>query len=103
MKTDVLKPKRRMPWFVGKTIAVKTKTPMFLIVEYETGEKRILDIERYIEKDEKLLPLKNKKGLFEKAEISLCGYMTTWSDQDCSCFIHNDLVYVYGDDYHEEK
>ena len=96
-----IRPKRRMPWSIGKTISVKTKSPFFLIVEYETGEKRILDLEGFIENDSNLLPLKTEMGLFEKAEISLCGYMTEWMYNGYNCYFHNDIVFVYGDDYIE--
>ena len=91
--------KRQVPWFLGKTVSVKTKPPFYLIVEYETGEKKILDMEKHIENDPELMPLKAKQGLFEKAEPSLCGYLTCWNDNGVHYYFHNDTVFVMGDDY----
>lgn len=85
-----------MPGFVPKTISVKTQNPYMLVVTFDTGEVKALDIEKYIDKHEEMANLKTKRELFNKPEVSICGYMTVWKDTTNYITFHNDYVYWYG-------
>lgn len=93
-----MKPKRTYPFFIAKTINVFTVPPYNLVVEYETGEKRMLNIEEWIDNDPSLHLLKENEELFNAPSVSICGYKTAWQAEGIYLEFHNDLVYVYGDD-----
>lgn len=93
-----MKPKRAWPFYISKTVNVFVIPPYNLVVEYETGEKRILDIEEWIDKDPSLHILKENNELFYSPFVSLCGYQTAWEAKGIYLEFHNDIVYVYGDD-----
>ena len=93
-----MKPKRPYPFYIAKTVNVFTVPPYNLVVEYETGEKRMLDLEEWIDKDPKLYILKQDTVLFNSPSVSLCGYQTAWQAEGSYLEFHNDVVYVYGDD-----
>ncbi len=93
-----MKPKRARPFFISKTVNVFVVPPYNLVVEYETGEKRMLDLEEWMDKDPKLHILKENTELFFSPSVSLCGYMTVWEGKGICVDFHNDIVYVYGDD-----
>ena len=76
--------------------------PYNLVVEYETGEKRMLDIEKWIDKDPSLQILKKNKELFYSPLVSICGYKTAWEAKGLYLEFHNDIVFVYGDDVEME-
>ena len=86
-----------IPGFVPKTIAVETQDPFVLVVTYDTGEVKTLNIANYIEKHEEMAPLKSNDNLFKNPEVSLCGYMTVWNDGKNLISFHNDYVYWYGE------
>lgn len=98
-----MKPKRPRPFFISKTINVFIVPPYNLVVEYETGEKRMLDLEEWIDKDPELHILKENTELFYSPSVSLCGYMTVWESDGICVHFHNDIVYVYGDDVEIES
>lgn len=93
-----MKPKRPWPFYVSKTVSVFFVPPYNLVVEYETGEKRMLNIEEWIDKDPELRTLKENKELLYSPSVSLCGYKTAWEAKGIYLEFHNDIVYVYGDD-----
>lgn len=93
-----MKPKRVWPFYISKTVKVFIVPPYNLVVEYEAGEKRMLNIEEWIDKDPNLHILKENKELFYSPSVSLCGYQTAWEDKGVYLEFHNDIVYVYGDD-----
>lgn len=93
-----MKPKRACPFYISKSVNVFVVPPYNLVVEYETGEKRMLNIEEWIDKDPNLHILKENKELFYSPSVSLCGYQTAWEAKGLYLEFHNDIVYVYGDD-----
>lgn len=97
--------KRRIPWpfYVSKTVNVFIVPPYNLVVEYETGEKRMLDLAEYIDKDPTMHILKEDLDLFYAPTVSLCGYMTTWQSKEHYLEFHNDIVYIYGEDVEFEE
>lgn len=100
-----MKPKRQWPFYISKTVEVFIVPPYNLVVVYETGEKRMLDLEEWLDKEPALRILKEDTALFNAPQVSLCGYKTAWHSKDHYLEFHNDIVYVYGDDveYESEK
>jgi len=86
------------PFYVSKTVNVSVVPPYNLVVEFETGEKRMLDIEEWIDKDPNLHILKEDPDLFRSPSVSLWGYETAWEGKGIYREFHNDIVYMYGDD-----
>lgn len=97
-----MKPKRPWPFFIAKTVNVFIVPPYNLVVEYETGEKLMLDIEEWIDKDQTLRILKEDKDLFYSPSVSICGYQTAWEAKGIYLEFHNDIVYMYGDEVEYE-
>lgn len=93
-----MKAKRPYPFYISKTVNVFIVPPYNLVVEYESGEKRMLDLEEWIDKDPELHILKENTEFFYSPSVSLCGYKTTWEGKEIYLDFHNDIVYVYGDD-----
>ena len=93
-----MKRKRPWPFYISKTINVFIVPPFNLVVEYETGEKRMLNLEEYIDRDPAMHILKENLDLFYSPTVSLCGYMTAWQSKEHYLEFHNDIVYIYGDD-----
>lgn len=93
-----MKRKRLWPFYISKTVNVFIVPPFNLVVEYETGEKRMLDLEEYIDRDPAMYILKEDLDLFYTPMVSLCGYMTAWQSNEHYLEFHNDIVYIYGDD-----
>lgn len=92
------KVRKPYPYYIGKTINVLLQPPYNLMVEFETGEKRVLNIEKYIDKDPDLHILKEKKKLLYSPQVSLCGYKTAWEKPGIYREFHNDNVFVFGKD-----
>jgi len=86
------------PFYISKTVNVFIVPPYNLVVEYETGEKRMLDLEKYIDEDPELRILKEDTELFNAPMVSLCGYKTAWESENHYVEFHNDIVFVYGED-----
>ena len=89
---------REYPFYIGKTINVAMQPPYNLMVEFETGEKRVLNIEKYIDETPSLRVLKEKKKLLYSPIVSPCGYMTAWEEPGFYREFHNDLVFINGKD-----
>lgn len=98
-----MKPKRHWPFYISKTVEVFVVPPYNLVVVYETGEKRMLNLEEWIDKDPALHILKEDSALFNAPQVSLCGYKTAWYSKNHYLEFHNDIVYVYGDDVEYES
>lgn len=82
--------------YVPKTYAVALQPPYNLIVSFDNGERRILNIEKYIDEDPTLRILKKNKKLLFSPKVSLCGYMTVWEAEGIYVEFHNDNVYAFG-------
>lgn len=90
--------RREYPFYIGKTINVAMQPPYNLMVEFETGEKRVINIEKYIDETPNLRVLKGKKKLLYSPIVSPCGYMTAWEEPGFYREFHNDLVFINGKD-----
>lgn len=98
-----MKRKRNWPFYISKSVEVFIVPPYNLVVVYETGEKRMLDLNEWLDKDPELHILKEDTDLFNAPKVSLCGYKTAWQSKDHYLEFHNDIVYVYGEDVEYES
>lgn len=92
------KVQRPYPFYIGKTLRVVMQPPYNLMVEFETGEKRVLNIEKHIDNDPNLRILKERKDLLYAPKVSPCGYMTAWEADGFYGEFHNDHVFIHGKD-----
>lgn len=86
------------PSYISKTVNVALQPPFTLMVAFENGEKRALDIGEYINNDPKYQVLKNRPELLHSPAVSMCGYQTVWEDKGLYLEFHNDIVFVNGRD-----
>lgn len=90
--------KRPRPFYIAKTLNVVMQSPYNLMVEFETGEKRILNIEKYIDEHPEMHILKENKALLYSPQVSICGYQTAWEAKGIYLEFHNDYVFMLGRD-----
>lgn len=86
------------PSYISKTVKVDLQPPYTLMVAFENGEKKALDIGEYINNDPKYQILKANPELLRSPTVSLCGYQTAWEDKGIYLEFHNDTVFVEGRD-----
>ena len=89
---------RARPFYIAKTLNVLMQPQYNLMVEFESGEKRVLNIKKYIEDHPEMYILKDNKDLCNSPKVSICGYQTAWEAKGLYLEFHNDYVYMYGRD-----
>lgn len=89
--------KKMWPGAIPKTIEAYGTEPYKLTVVFESGDKKVLDIEKYIEKDEELKILKERPELFSQVQVSDCGYMVYWDTGNGYVWFHCDHVFMRGE------
>ena len=93
--------RRRIPFFVPKIIQATALDPFMLKCEYETGEMKILDVQKMFSALPELKVLEEHPEYFDSVEISICDYQVFWMCGEDFVFLHGDYIYTYGEDYQE--
>lgn len=85
------------PGAIPKTIEAYATEPYKLTVLFGSDEKKVLDIEKYIDNDDELKILKERPELFADVQVSPCGYMVYWDTGNGYVWFHCDHVFMRGE------